>query len=93
MAQLVREICKTNKDGARATSVIEVALSTEIALRVFGPRVFDQLRKRWIEDDFEVVWVRTIGRQEAQALSQAEVLPEGFEFDLNRFEYALLTSL
>ena len=92
MTRLIREICQTSTTQDRDIEYIEIPLTMEAARQIFGPRVFDQLRRVWIDDDHDVVWVRTIGPREAAALDDACVLPKGFQFDFERFEYALITS-
>jgi len=92
MARLVREISVMDKKKKTLHSYISIKLTNSNALKIFGPRVFDMLRKHWIEDDHKVIWGRTIGLKEAEYLRQTEAIPNDFQFDFEKFDYALITS-
>jgi hypothetical protein len=92
MSRLIREICITPKGARSPVTYVEIDLPIKLVNQIFGPRVFDQLNQRWIEDDYEVIWVRTISPVEAQALSAFVQFATDFQFDHDRFDYALITS-
>ena len=53
-SEIVREICCSSTSDAHSHEYLVVPLSDEAALQIFGSRVFDVLRKRWLEDDYLV---------------------------------------
>jgi hypothetical protein len=93
MTDLVREICRTRRSDPRAVDYVQIDLGMDAARKIFGPRVFDQLRKAWVEDDIDVIWVRVFGVVEAKGLVDEGVWPADFAFDPDQFEYALITSV
>ncbi len=90
MSRMVREVLEQSKSG-RNCNYTEIHLEIEVLKRVFGPRVFDQIRKAWIEDDHDVVWVRAIGEKEAEQL-RSHLGEIDFHFDFSANEYFLVTS-
>ena len=90
-SEIVREICCSSTSDAHSHEYLVVPLSDETALQIFGSRVFDVLRKRWLEDDYLVYTVREITSLEAAALRLA--LPSlQLQFDFTHFRYSLITS-
>ena len=90
MPHLVREILEQSRIARENFRYTEVHIETEALRRVFGPRVFDQLRKEWVEDDVDVIWLREIGENEAVLLHP---YLKTFQFDFSANEYFLATSL
>lgn len=87
----VREIESYLKGGKRKNpDVIPVVIPTRILREVFGSRVFDQLKKEWIEDDVDVVWIRKISQEEGVWIKS--FLPNNFKFTFETHDYYLSTT-
>lgn len=90
MSRIVREILEQTKSG-RNCKYTEVHVGLEELRQIFGPRVFDLVRKEWIEDDYDVIWVRDIGEKEAEQL-KPHLGDIHIQFNFAANEYALITS-
>lgn len=89
MPRMVREILEQLRSARDIVRYTEVHIEPDALRNVFGPRVFDQSRKRWIEDDEDVIWPREIREKDAELLSP---YLSNYRFDFAVNEYWFMTS-
>ncbi len=86
----IREI-EVYLKGKRDNPVVHnIYVPTRVLLEIFGSRVYDKLKKSWVDDDFKVVWSRKITEDIVDKLMP--FIGKQIEWDFQKNYYLLATS-
>jgi hypothetical protein len=77
--------------GKRDNPVVHsIYVPTRVLLKIFGSKIYDRLKKIWIEDDFNVVWSRKVTEDIADKLMP--FIGEQIVWDFQKNDYLFTTS-